>query len=183
MIRTAIDTLSAKLSDGLSVSNSRLETLCLLVVGIASARTVNLSSLSGEMPTQAKVDSTYCRLQRFFQHVVLGEDWTARLVIRVLGLCGNGHLCLDRTNCKIGRKQINLLVLAVATRRYRVPLIWTVLGKTGNSSTKERIALMKRYLDLFGAESIKSLLANRDLFYWRDLSSYSAARVTGITVS
>ena len=27
MIRTAIDTLSAKLSDGLSVSNSRLETL------------------------------------------------------------------------------------------------------------------------------------------------------------
>ena len=59
MIRTAIDTLSAKLFDGLSVSNSRLETLCLLVVGIASARTVNLSHLSGEMPTQAKVESTY----------------------------------------------------------------------------------------------------------------------------
>ena len=58
MIRTAIDILSAKLSDGLSVSNSRLEPLCLLVVGIASARTVNLSHLSGEMPTQAKVDST-----------------------------------------------------------------------------------------------------------------------------
>ena len=58
MIHTAIDTLSAKRSDGLSVSNIRLETLCLLVVGIASARTVNLSHLSGEMPTQAKVDST-----------------------------------------------------------------------------------------------------------------------------
>ena len=150
MIRKAIDTLSAKISDGLSLSDSRLETLCLLVVGIASARTVNLSHLSGEMPTQAKVESTYRRLQRFFQHVVLGEDWTARLVIRMLGLCGNWHLCLDRTNWKIGRKEINLLVLAVATRRYRVPLIWTVLGKAGNSSTKERIALMKRYLDLFG---------------------------------
>ena len=162
MIRTAIDTLSAKLSDGLSLSNSRLETLCLLVVGIASARTVNLSHLSGEMPTQAKVDSTYRCLQRFLQHVVLGEDWTARLVIRMLGLCGNWHLCLDRTNWKIGRKEINLLVLAVATRRYRVPLIWTVLGKAGNSSTKERIAVMKRYLDLFGAESIKSLLADRE---------------------
>ena len=98
MIRTAIDTLSAQLSDGLSLSNSRLETLCLLVVGIASARTVDLSHLSGEMPTQAKVESTYRRLQRFFQHVFLGEDWTARLVIRMLGLCGNWHLCLDRTN-------------------------------------------------------------------------------------
>ena len=88
-------------------------------------------------------------LQRFFQHVVLGEDWTARLVIRMLGLSGNWHLCLDRTKWKIGRKQINLLVLAVATRRYRIPLIWTVLGKASNSSTKERIAVMKRYLDLF----------------------------------
>ena len=55
MIRKAIDTLSTKLSDGLSLSNSRLETLCLLVIGIASVRTVNLSHISGEMPTQAKV--------------------------------------------------------------------------------------------------------------------------------
>ena len=123
MIRTAIDTLSAKLSDGLSVSNSRLETLCLLVVGIASARTVNLSHLSGEMPTQAKVDSTYRRLQRFFQHVVLGEDWTARLVIRMLGLCGNWHLCLDRTNWKIGRKEINLLVLGPVDNHRAVMIV------------------------------------------------------------
>ncbi len=35
------------------------------------------------------------------------------------------------------------MVLAVATRRYRVPLIWTVLGKVGNSDTMERIALME----------------------------------------
>ena len=168
MIRTGIDTLSAKRSDGLSVSNGLVETVCLLLVGIASARTVNLSSLSGEMPTQAKVDSTYRRLQRFFPHVVLGEDWTARLVIRMLGLCGNWHLCLDRTHWRIARKQIKLLVLAVATRRYRVPLIWTVLGKAGNSSPKERIALMKRYLDLFGAESIKSLLADREFILVSD---------------
>ena len=139
MIRKAIDTLSAKLSDRLPLSNSRLETFYLLVIGIASVRTVNLSHISGEMPTQAKVESTYRRLQRFFQHVILGEDWSARLVIRMLGLSGTWTLCLDRTNWKIGRKEINLLVLAVATRRYRVPLIWTVLGKAGNSSTKERI--------------------------------------------
>ena len=121
-----------------------------------------MSHISGEMPTHAKIESTYRRLQRFFQHVVLGEDWSARLVIRMLGLSGNWHLCLDRTNWKIGRKEINLLVLAVATRRYRVPVIWMVLGKAGNSSTKERIALMKRYLDLFGAESIKYLLTDRE---------------------
>ena len=162
MIRKAIDTLSDKLSDGLALSNSRLETLCLLVIGIASVRTVNLSHISGEMPTQAKVESTYRRLQRFFQHVALGQDWSARLVVHQLGLMGSWHLCLDRTNWKIGRKDVNLLVLAVATRRYRVPLIWTVLGKAGNSNTGERTALMTRYLDLFGATSVKYLLADRE---------------------
>ena len=68
MIRKAIDTLSAKLSDGLSLSNGHLETLCLLVIGIASVRTVNLSHISGEMPTQARVESTYRRLQRFLRN-------------------------------------------------------------------------------------------------------------------
>jgi len=162
MIRKAIDTLALKLSGGLSLSNSRLETLCLLVVGIASARTVNLSHISAEMPTEAKVESTYRRLQRFFQFVDLGEDWSARLVQQMLGLSDKWHLCLDRTNWKIGRKDVNLLVLAVATRRYRVPLIWTVLGKAGNSNTGERMALMTRYLDLFGAVSVKYLLADRE---------------------
>ena len=48
MIQKAIDTLSAKLSDGLSLSNSRLETLCLLVIGIASVRTVDFVPVSGQ---------------------------------------------------------------------------------------------------------------------------------------
>lgn len=162
MIRKAIDALSMRLSGGLALGNSRLETLCLLVIGIASVRTVNLSHICGEMPTQAKVESTYRRLQRFFQFVDLEQDWSARLVIRMLGLTGSWNLCLDRTNWKIGRQEINVLVLAVATRRFRVPLIWTVLGKAGNSNTQERVALMQRYLGLFGAGSIKYLLADRE---------------------
>ena len=108
MIRKAIDTLSAKLSEGLSLSNSRLETLCLLVIGITSVRTANLSHISGEMPTQARVESTCRRLQRFFQ-----------LVRSRLGLSGSWNPCLDRTNWKIGRKEINLLVLVMKNAERR----------------------------------------------------------------
>ncbi len=112
-------------------------------------------------PGESHKTSTYHRLQRFFQRVNLGKDWSAPLVVRMPGLSGSRHLCLDRTNRKIGRKEINLLVPAVATRRYRVPLIWTVSGKAGNSNTCERIALMKRCLDLFGSGSIRCLPADR----------------------
>ena len=53
-------------------------------------------------------------------------------------------------------------MLAVATRRFRVPLMWTVLDKAGNSNTQERVALMQRYLALFVADSVRLLLADRE---------------------
>lgn len=49
-----------------------------------------------------------------------------------------------------GRREINLLVLAVATRRHRLALMWTVLDRPGNSGAAERIKLMDRYLARFG---------------------------------
>ena len=60
----------------------RLETLCLLITGMIGARTVNLSHLASERQGEVLVASTYRRLQRFFQHVRLGEDWAARLIVR-----------------------------------------------------------------------------------------------------
>ena len=60
--------------------------------------TVNLSHLACERAGQVLIASTYRRLQRFFQHVALPEDWSARLVVHLLGLTGPWRLCLDRTN-------------------------------------------------------------------------------------
>jgi hypothetical protein len=133
-----------------------------LIVAVISARTVNLSHLACERAGPVLIASTYRRLQRFFQHVSLPEDWSARLVVRLLGLTGSWHLCLDRTNWKIGARDVNILMLAIATQRFRVPLMWTVLDKAGNSNSDERIALMRRYLALFGAGSVELLLADRE---------------------
>ena len=51
-------------------------------------------------------------------------------------------------------------MLAVVTRRFRVPLMWVLLDHAGSSATAQRIALMARYLRLFGASSIRALLAD-----------------------
>lgn len=128
-----------------------------------SARTVNLSHLACERPATALVASTYRRLQRFFQHVRLGADWSAPLVVGLLGLVGPWRLALDRTQWKLGTRDVNILMLAVVTRRARVPLIWSVLDNNGGASdTGQRIALMRRYLAIFGAASIRLLLADRE---------------------
>ncbi len=53
-------------------------------------------------------------------------------------------------------------MLADATKRYRVPLMWSVLDKAGNSNAAERIALVERYLLRFDVSTVRMLPADRD---------------------
>ena len=162
MPHRAIRALEGILSPHVSLSKSRLETLCLLAVGMVSARTVNLGHIATERPGTALTASTYRRLQRFFQHVRLDQDWALPLIAKLLGLTGSWYLVLDRTQWKFGRREVNYLVLAVITRRFRVPIAWTLLPGAGNSSTAARIALIERYLAHFPVASIRLLLADRE---------------------
>jgi len=174
MTAQSLAVLQAALAKHAPLSSARLETLALRITGMLGARTVNLGHMASERVAPAKHASTFRRFQRFFKEVALspapgevggvglGRDWAARLIVSLLRLSSPWPLCLDRTHWKIGRREVNVLVLAVVTRRHRVPLMWTLLGRAGNSATAERIALMERYLARFEAKSIKHLLADRE---------------------
>lgn len=162
MLDQALATLEQALHPYLPLSKDRRDTLALLVVGMISARTVNLSHIASERPGTALVASTYRRLQRFFQHVDLGTDWSAPVAAKLLGLQGSWTLALDRTQWRVGERDVNFLVLAAVTPRLRVPLIWSVIEGPGCSDTEQRIALMRRYLALFDVSTIRLLLADRE---------------------
>lgn len=172
MLRRAIATLRDTLCPHLGLSKDRVETLALIVVAMVSARTVNLSHLAAERPGTTLVASTYRRLQRFFQYVRLGQDWAAPIAAELAGLRGSNawYLALDRTQWRIGSHEVNFLVLAAVTRRFRVPLMWTMIRGRGNSGTRQRIALMRRYLRLFDVSTIRMLLADREFIghAWAD---------------
>ncbi len=162
MSHRAITALEGFLRPHVALGKSRLETLCLLIVGIVGARTVNLGHVACERGGHVQTASTYRRLQRFFQYVHLGEDWALPLVAGLVGRPRRWTLVLDRTTWSIGSRQVNYLVLAVVTRRFRVPLLWTVLPGKGNSATAARIALLRRTLAHFPASTIGILLADRE---------------------
>jgi hypothetical protein len=84
-------------------------------------------------------------------------------VVGLLGLDGPWRLALDRSQWKPGTRDVDILMLAVVTRRARVPLIWSVLDNDGGTSDSgQRIAPMRRYLAIFGAASVRPLLADRE---------------------
>jgi hypothetical protein len=152
------------------LSKSRLVTLAALIGGLVHSRTVNLSHLAVHLCSAACHASKYRRLQRFFQFVRLDQDVAARLVVHMLDLGRPKFLALDRTNWKLGSRDINILMLAIVTRRFRVPLLFTLLPHQGSCDMASRIALMRRYLTLFPAASIRCLLADREFIgvEWMD---------------
>ena len=72
------------------------------------------------------------------------------------------YLAMDRTNWQWGKKNLNILVLAVVYKGVAIPVYWLLLNKRGNSSTRERMALMKRFIKQFGKGRLRGLLADRE---------------------
>jgi hypothetical protein len=86
----------------------------------------------------------------------------ARTVLRLLRITPPFVILIDRTDWYLGEKPLNVFLLSVCFKGAAFPLLWTVLPKKGCSNQKERIALMDRYLDLFGRDSILFLAADRE---------------------
>ncbi len=112
----------ATLRPYIALSKTRLETLGVMLAGLANARTVNLTHLASPFPGKAHHSSNSRRLHRFFSVCWFDEKAIAGLIVRLLNLSRSRFLALDRTNWKLGRTDIHVLVLAIITPRFKVPI-------------------------------------------------------------
>lgn len=76
-------------------------------------------------------------MQRFFENYMMDYLQISKLVISSLPHV-NFILTLDRTNWQFGKKDINILLLALVYKNISIPLCWELLNKRGNSSFEER---------------------------------------------
>jgi hypothetical protein len=146
-------------------NRARVRLLARFLVALIACRTVCLSRLAPALPGDAKQSSQYKRLCRFLSGFDLDYVALARLVIAIVAQVGVKPpfvLAMDRTNWKLGKAELNLLVLAVVYQGVAFPLFWMVLDKAGNSNLRERQSLLLRYLAVFGQESIAYLCADRE---------------------
>ena len=127
----SIHTLAAILPCCFPLHKTRLETMAVTIIGLCWSRTVNLGFLVQHFCNAALPASNYRRLQRFLQAIRMDPATLARLLMRIACLRSPRHLALDRTNWHFGNTLINLLVLAIVTRRVRLPILFIVLEKAG----------------------------------------------------
>lgn len=141
---------------------ARVKFLVAFITALYKAKTVNFLKLSEALGGQTQVESNLRKIQRFFAGYVIVTDPITKLIFSLLPGHAPYRLCLDRTNWKFGKTDINILTLGVCYEGVAIPLMWTMLAKRGNSNQRERMELINRYITLFGANTIESILADRE---------------------
>lgn len=132
-----------------------------MLISLFLTQTSNLVKVAAMFISPAKSISSYRRVQRFLAQQHIDFDLVATFIWRLFQF-ERVHLILDRTNWKFGKANLNILMLSVAYKGISVPLMWSMLDKRGNSNYAERIALVERFVRIFGKNKIIHVLADRE---------------------
>jgi hypothetical protein len=157
-----LNELHAILNKHLNWNKAHLKCFVLIMLAITIKQSCNLASISKCVLKEGCLPSSfYRRMQRFFAQHYFDYRQIAQLIFSLFNF-DQVRLTIDRTNWKWGKRNINILMLAVVYRGIAVPVLWTLLNKRGNSDTKERIALISRFISIFGCDRIQNLFADRE---------------------
>ncbi len=176
-----LSVLQEKLKQRIDWPAAAIHFLASFLVAFVVAKTVTLNQIANAFPGAAQQASHLQRIERFLAQARLPHEAFARAIAALLNLPQPWTLALDRTNWTVGKKEINLLVLAIVHQGVAFPLLWSVLDKKGASNTNERIALIERFVALFGKEAVRFVAADREFtgkrWFWFLLNSGVSFRI------
>jgi len=169
-------TLSQIFGDKMNLA--RIKFFGLFICALCRVQTVCFEKLAASFDSDVRVDSSLRRIQRFMSYYLLDTDLIARFVFALLPHKPPYRLAMDRTNWKFGTTNINVLVIAIVYQGVAFPVLFKMMPKFGNSSTRERIELMDRYIELFGIKTIECLLADREFIgnQWLEYLNFNKIR-------
>ncbi len=156
-----------ELKDSLNVyfgwNKARMTCFVNMLLALLATRTVNLNKLACVVFGDALQSSRYRRIQRFFSNFPLDYQQIAGFIFKLFFVSGGQwYLSMDRTNWRWGKSDINILMLGIVFKGTAIPIDWMLLDKRGNSDTPERIALIQMFIEHFGGNCIKGILADRE---------------------
>lgn len=158
-----VNGLMSSLKKYLGWNKCRVNCFTHMLLSLFSVRTVNLHEIALAYSSKTQPLSRYRRIQRFLAYFEIDFTVIARWIFHLcLADKEKIYLIIDRTNWYIGRKKVNIFMLAVAYEGMAIPLFWNMLDKAGSSNFEEQRKLINDYLKVFGKEKIAGLLADRE---------------------
>ena len=157
-----INLLRRTLKQHLPWHGARLNFLALFLIALIRVRTIDLTSLSIAFRNQAKSESSYKRLQRFFSHFELDFPIIARTVVSLMNIPQPWILSLDRTQWSFGSTCFNLFVLGIVNNGIAFPITWIMLDKKGNSNSEERMDLLDQFWQIFPHAQVSFVCGDRE---------------------
>lgn len=144
-----------------SMTRYQADLLPRLLCALIQTRSVNLKRVAAVLEGSATPASHYRRLQRFICGRWSPQVGTQLIVQQVVKPTKPILLTLDRTHWQYGQTHHNLLCLGVVHQRVSIPIESVSLGRPGNSSMTDQIALLDRALAYLPAGRC-CLLADRE---------------------
>ena len=119
---THLNELYLILNKYLKWNKSHLKCFALIMLVIILKQTCNLSSASKALPIKCLPQSFYRRMQRFFAGQYFDYRQISQLIFNMFSF-DQVQLSLDRTNWKWGKRNINILMLAIVYRGIAIPIL------------------------------------------------------------
>jgi len=104
-----------------------LALLAALILALVQRGDVRLTKLAAQLPGKALQHSKIKQLHRFFKNIRLPEEVLARFVLSFADPREHLWLVIDRTTWRLGKTEINILLVAVILNGQALPLMWTLL--------------------------------------------------------
>jgi hypothetical protein len=105
-----VNQLRDTLKPHLSWHGARLNFLALFLIALIRVKTVNLAELATGFRSEAKTDSNYKRLQRFFRKFDLDYPSFAKLIVGLMNIPQPWVLSIDRTEWSFGQTRFNIFM-------------------------------------------------------------------------
>lgn len=134
--------------------------ICLFITALCKVKSVNFSKLSLGFDSPSAASSCFRRIQRFMAQADLPMRLISALIFNILQSDGPVVLVMDRTTCKFGQQNINILMLDISYKSVAVQIMFKMLDKLGNSNSQERITLVQNFIDGFGLDCIDCILTD-----------------------
>ncbi|WP_250310771.1 transposase [Rickettsia endosymbiont of Oedothorax gibbosus] len=142
-------------------NKSRLKCLVGMVISLLTGSSIYQKGLALGILGDAKATSKTHRIYRFLKDFNFDYMKVGYLLLSFFA-SKNYVVAMDRTSWKFGKSDINILFLVMVIGKISVPIFWKTLSHGGGCSAEFMKEFLQKFINNFGVERIKYLLADRE---------------------